>query len=248
MKTALIMTTLNDAKTLPDFLRSLREQTMYVNEWVVVDGGSTDGTVEMLREAGAHVVVDSRMNIRYRKSPVAAGRNLAVKHSEAEILLFTNADCILSPRWAETLLASLDERGPHWVGGVARGIVNSPWDSVVSKAILPPDSDLFKRNPAARSMAMYRWAFDESGMFPEITLTAEDTAFNRRVPENVIYDFNPHAVVYYPMPQTWKELTRKGYRYSFGDAVSGLNFWMHFRISLKYVGGLCYVLWLCGSW
>ena len=47
---SVVTATFNAAEQLPHTLRSLRQQTRGDFEWLVVDGGSTDGTVELLRE------------------------------------------------------------------------------------------------------------------------------------------------------------------------------------------------------
>lgn len=48
---SIITVTYNAASVLPGLIESLRAQTDRDFEWVVVDGGSTDGTVELLKAA-----------------------------------------------------------------------------------------------------------------------------------------------------------------------------------------------------
>jgi len=49
-KLSVITATYNAEKYLPSLIKSLREQTYKDFEWVVADGASTDGTLELLRE------------------------------------------------------------------------------------------------------------------------------------------------------------------------------------------------------
>lgn len=49
---SIVTVTYNSADTLQDTLRSVRDQTFRDFEHIIVDGGSTDGTLDMLREAG----------------------------------------------------------------------------------------------------------------------------------------------------------------------------------------------------
>jgi GT2 family glycosyltransferase len=89
-----------DAETvLPPLLESLRLQTLDPSrfEVLVVDNGSSDAGARIAREAGARVIEDPRPNR-------AAARNLGARHARTDLFAFTDADCLASPRWLETLL------------------------------------------------------------------------------------------------------------------------------------------------
>ena len=49
---SVITATFNAERTLPALIASLREQTSRDFEWIVVDGASGDGTLDLLRDAG----------------------------------------------------------------------------------------------------------------------------------------------------------------------------------------------------
>jgi hypothetical protein len=77
----------NQAAFLPDNLRSVACQTYPHVEHIVMDGGSTDGSVRILREAG-----DS---IRWRSEPDAGQAdavNKAFRESRGEIIGWLNSD------------------------------------------------------------------------------------------------------------------------------------------------------------
>ena len=77
----------NQAAFLPDNLRSVACQTYPHVEHIVMDGGSTDGSVDILREAG-----DS---IRWRSEPDAGQAdavNTAFRESRGEIIGWLNSD------------------------------------------------------------------------------------------------------------------------------------------------------------
>jgi glycosyltransferase involved in cell wall biosynthesis len=56
-------------------------------EVIVADGGSSDRTVEICRQLGANVYVDTAAH-----KTIASGRNLGASHASGEILIFCDAD------------------------------------------------------------------------------------------------------------------------------------------------------------
>jgi glycosyltransferase involved in cell wall biosynthesis len=51
MQISIVTATYNSASTLPALIESLRQQSNRAFEWIVIDGGSSDSTVELLRDA-----------------------------------------------------------------------------------------------------------------------------------------------------------------------------------------------------
>jgi rSAM/selenodomain-associated transferase 2 len=86
VKLSVIIPTLNEAGCLAETVRQLRPQGPH--EILVVDGGSTDGTLDMA--GGADRVLTG---VRGR----AAQMNLGAAHATGEGLLFVHADCTLEP-------------------------------------------------------------------------------------------------------------------------------------------------------
>lgn len=83
-----ITATLNSATTIANTMLSIRLQSYPNIEWIVIDGGSTDGTVEILR--------DSEDTIDYWSSEADGGIydafNKGIEHARGEWLLFLGAD------------------------------------------------------------------------------------------------------------------------------------------------------------
>jgi cellulose synthase/poly-beta-1,6-N-acetylglucosamine synthase-like glycosyltransferase len=85
-------------------------------EIVVVSDGSTDGTVETARRAGAHRVLDLP-----RVGKLAA-LNAGVEAASGEILVFTDADSLLRPDTLDQLTANFADPA---VGGVSANELSS---------------------------------------------------------------------------------------------------------------------------
>ncbi len=96
-KISVIVPTLNEEENLQSLLDSIEEQTLNNHEVIVVDGGSTDRTVDLVKNRNSKVVVEEGL-------PEFPSRNVGAKLAEGDILLFTCADVVF-PRH---LLAKVD--------------------------------------------------------------------------------------------------------------------------------------------
>jgi rSAM/selenodomain-associated transferase 2 len=106
---SVVIPTLDEAARIGDRLRELAAMPG-VDEVVVADGGSCDGTADLARAAGAHVVSAARG----RGPQLNAGAALA----RGDVLLFLHADVTLpadAPAWVERALAD-----PRTVAGAFR--------------------------------------------------------------------------------------------------------------------------------
>ena len=90
---SIITVTYNAAHVLPGLIDSLRAQTDRGFEWVVVDGASTDGTVELLSESGDVIT-------RWISEPdfgIYHAMNKALQIMTGEYYLVVGADDRLNP-------------------------------------------------------------------------------------------------------------------------------------------------------
>ena len=79
-------------------LDALVSQTLQPDQLIVIDNGSTDGTVEMLRARGVDVVV--------QLGSLGLARQRAVDLCTSELLAWTDSDCRPTPTWLERLVAA----------------------------------------------------------------------------------------------------------------------------------------------
>jgi GT2 family glycosyltransferase len=112
---SIIIPTYNRISTLKQVIRSYTIQKQ-VREILVVDDASTDTTKEFittLKELDNRVM--SITNTRRQGSPAA--RNVGVKHSSGDFILFGEDDLRLAPDYTEKLLLSLKENDCSIVAG-----------------------------------------------------------------------------------------------------------------------------------
>jgi glycosyltransferase involved in cell wall biosynthesis len=108
-RVSVIIPVFNAARTIEQAIDSVRAQTFTDFEIVVVDDGSTDGSMGIVRRYGGAVKVLQQEN----RGPSAA-RNLAIANSSGEFLGFLDGDDWWKPEFLATMLAAL-ERYPQAV-------------------------------------------------------------------------------------------------------------------------------------
>ena len=99
MSTALLVSVVipafNASATIDETLRSVRSQSHRQLEIIVVDDGSTDGTVVIVKR---HAAEDSRIIIiTQRNAGVAAARNAGWRAARADFIAFIDADDLWTP-------------------------------------------------------------------------------------------------------------------------------------------------------
>lgn len=93
MKISVVTAAYNCVGQLPDLLESLRKQTDKNFEWVVADGASTDGTLELLRSAtDLDLVLSSQPDFG-----IYDALNRALKSASGEYYIVCGADDLFYP-------------------------------------------------------------------------------------------------------------------------------------------------------
>ena len=100
----MIVPAYNEADTVAETVRSLREQTLPPGRIIVVDDCSTDATAQVAAQAGASVVRPP-----VNTGSMAGAQSFALAGVETEFVLAVDADTTLAPDAIERLAVAFDE-------------------------------------------------------------------------------------------------------------------------------------------
>lgn len=224
---SLVLTVLNEERSIRRFLQSVQQQTRRPNEVIIVDGGSTDATARLVQEFSAHHP-DPPIRLSVVPGNRAVGRNAAIAQARCDFIAVTDAGCILDPSWLQRITEPFDRAEPtDFIGGWYQPRVASHWDeslaSVFGFAVNRVNPKTFL--PSTRSMAFRKKLWAAVGGFNHHNSHSEDTPFSiamRKASKRFV--FVPHAIVRWSLVQSYGAIYRTIARYALGDGEQRL--WM----------------------
>lgn len=184
LKVHLFIPTLNAGKLWPKVIDSIKNQTYPIDQVIIIDSGSTDGTLEQIKAENFELI-----SIDKRDFDHGGTRQLAVSSfPESDIYVFMTQDAILaSIDSMEVLIDSFvsnpkigmayGRQLPHLGGKILESharLFNYPPASQ-TRSIEDAPKYKIKTISCSNSYAAYRReAFEESGGFPSGTILGED--------------------------------------------------------------------------
>lgn len=222
-RVSIIIPVYNGARTIASCLESVLNQTYPADGYdvIVVENGSTDETS----------TIAERYPIRLfhsdRRGPAAA-RNLGLTQTDADVVAFTDADCVADAEWLSELVKPYADPEIGGVGGAilaydhhSRTIAetfseeHSPLVNFVSgeHEFLP---HLYTANASYRRSLLL-----ETGAFDPRLVTAEDVdlAWRFQLQTGAGVCYSPQAIVYHHHRSTPAGLARQHRQYGFGEIL-----------------------------
>ena len=173
MKFSVIVPVYNAAATLPALLESLGRLHHDDHEVILVDDGSTDGSVALAAPWPYRLI-----RMATNGGP-ARCRNAGAAAALGEILVFTDADCRVHPRWLDAFADAMADKNAAAVMGRLELMPSTALGNAISALGFPAggsvgfskiwrvDADGFTQSLSTCNCAVTRAAFDGVGGFDE---------------------------------------------------------------------------------
>jgi glycosyltransferase involved in cell wall biosynthesis len=223
---SVISTVLNEQASIERLLESLEAQTRPPDEVVLVDGGSTDGT---LATASAWAASE-RLPLRVLRKPgasISEGRNAAIAAATGDVIAAVDAGVQLERQWLEALVAPF-EAGEAFVAVVSGWFVADPqtvFETAMGATVLPHVREIKPETflPSSRSVAFRKVAWEAVHGYPEWLDYCEDLVFDFRLRDLYgPFPFVPEARVRFRPRGSWRAFFKQYYRYARGDGKADL--------------------------
>jgi rhamnosyltransferase len=153
---SVIIPTLNTSSYLPELVRTLKAQTQFTLEIIVIDSSSTDSTEQVALAAGCQLQVISRADFDH-----GGTRNRAARLAAGNILVFLTQDAL--------------PQDEHFLEHLVRPIISGQASASYARQMARPDA-----SPLERFFRQYRYPDTSSlrRLTPGDPLTVRDVAFS----------------------------------------------------------------------
>src|SRR3972149_5975409 len=152
MKVSVCITVLNEEGSMGELIQSLLSQTKKPDEIFIVDAGSIDKTVEIIRHFQKK---DKRIKLLVEKGSTAHGRNMATELAKYTIIASIDAGCVAKRDWLKKLTEPFKYKEVDLVAGFYEMQAKNPMQEVMNvfHGITPQMYDPTTFLPSARSVA-----------------------------------------------------------------------------------------------
>lgn len=226
VKISLCCTVKNEATSIKNFLDTILNQSRLPDEIIIVDGGSQDGTIEIIRSYQERYPGLIKL-IVVPNANIAKGRNIAIKNAKYEYIASADAGTEYPPDWLQNL-ALWFEKDPSVdiVAGFFEPKIENLYDECVGM-LLYPKKDLMNWNkflPSCRSVAFKKKVWENLGGFAEWLPKGigEDTDFFIRARKaGYKFAYAKNATCYWKPRKNLYELFKQYLFYSIGACMGG---------------------------
>jgi len=148
-------------------------------EIIIVDNGSTDGTIDLAKKFTSKIFVNS-------KATVGKLRNIGADNARGNFCVFVDADCVVSGNWLKTALPYFDDKEVGLVGSRTYDLPGTAsWVDKAWKMHLDKNNNAENVKWVISSAIMIKKSvFNEIGGFDEKIECCEDVEFSYRVRQN----------------------------------------------------------------
>jgi glycosyltransferase involved in cell wall biosynthesis len=219
LEISVIIPVRNEANKIGNCLQAVLAQSVESYEVVVVDGYSTDRTVEIAQRYPVRILYENYASI-------GGSRQIGIENAMGKYVAFTDADAIPDKEWLKCLVMEFKE-GIVGVGGKIINIDHGFWQRSINLAFstfLGSANSVqgrpFKKKRLVSSIsacnAMYRREdiMEAGGLNPSVI--SEDSELNGRLLKKGKLLYTPEAVVIHDQDKGLKDFAKLMYRWGKG--------------------------------
>lgn len=224
---SVVMPVYNESVNIVDAINALYRNSVLPDEVIVIDGGSTDNTVQLIKEKFPQVIVFNNP----RKN-AAAGRNVGINVAQGDIIAFTDGDCIVDDYWIENILKAFENNNIDGLGGkvlIAEPInhIEEFWGNLAWKLIMnfgdePYNVDKCTLNDAfvtANCAYKRELLFKLEGFSNWFANNAEDVDFCwRAIKSGAKLMYTPDVQIHAHNVTTIKDVAKKSFRNGYSSS------------------------------
>ncbi|HUF03546.1 MAG TPA: glycosyltransferase [Aridibacter sp.] len=230
----------DEEDSICELIDSIKRQSRRPDEVILVDGGSTDRTVETAKEC---IGEDGSFRIlEIGPASPGRGRNEGIAVASNDLIALTDAGIALETRWLEHLESKIEGGSGTNSNSLCFVVYGaySPWirnffDLVATFAYVPPLEKTGIRGRSIASCLISKEVWREVGGFPDLR-AAEDLFFMEKVEEaGIQHCYAPDAVISWRLRPDVASTYRKFEIYSFHNVLAGRQWDWHFGILRQYL-------------
>ena len=196
IKISVMIPVYNGGEKITSCIESVLNQTIKDYEIVIVDNNSTDNTEQVIKKYAS-----KNKKIKYvfeSKKGRGSARNTGVKNCSGEIIVMTDADCIVPNNWLEMITEPITEESEIAVMGFEYNLNKGFWSENTQKA----DEEFYKnisdgnyiKTIDTKNFAIKKNVFDKENFNTNIS-TSEDLEFYLSIKDNVKIRYLPNIKV-----------------------------------------------------
>ena len=195
MKLSIITINYNNLEGLRKTIQSVLSQSFRDFEWIIVDGGSTDGSIDLLKQYQSNFT----WWCSEKDNGVYNAMNKGIKHARGEYINFMNSGDVFAGRDTLSTVFNKDRKADILFGymmcGSLNGVIGN--GNIMKKNITK--LDLFFDTFGHQSTYTRKSLFDKCGLFDESYTIAADHKFfaNAIMNHNATTEFIPYKLSIY---------------------------------------------------
>ena len=247
MKVSLVVPVKNEADTIECLMSSVAGQTRRPDEMIIVDGGSRDGTTEIVEEwLKRRSMSDWGRIVRVDDATPGKGRNIGVDNAKYNWIAFTDAGIRLEQPWLERMIEVAERDNQiDVVYGSYEPVTETLFERCAALAYVAPKelrAGQWMRGPVVPSSLIRREVWKGVGGFPDLR-AAEDLIFMEAIDrEGYKIAWAPQAVVWWRIPSTLRDVFRRFALYSMHNVRIGRQYDWHYGVVRQYVAWVIFAI------